>query len=415
MKGRLFIIGIMLLGIILIFPPADSFAKPIKVLAQFPMSGPVGSLPEFGWGFIDGMNYINGKGGVNGKPLTYFVEDMRYSPTVEVANFTRFVAAEKRDEFILASGYITGGLKPLIDKVNKEERIPWLDGSYSTEIFGSEGGPSKYPYYYSLGATYGDQFRVLLNWIKEDSKGKGRIAIVYSPTEWGRDPLATARAHAKKIGLQIVDEEEYAYTATDATSQVTNIRKSQANYVFYHGYSGAAPYTAIFMKTARQYLKKATILGTHYTTGKYITLISGKAADGMVGTCCRPMVDEMDNPMVKMSYEFAEKYKRKEGIKDMFLYMEGLTYALIFHEALDRADKTGELTREGVKKALDTMVWDFEGLFGGRGFSYKSHTIPMVRIYRCKVEKEVEQAGKKVGVGTWLPLSPWINTDIELK
>jgi hypothetical protein len=169
------------------------------------------------------------------------------------------------------------------------------------------------------------------------------------------------------------------------------------------------------MKTARQYLKKATILGTHYTTFNYIIMISGKAADGMVGTACRPQLDEMTNPMVKMSYEFAEKYKRKEAIKDMFMYMEGLTYALIFHEALTRADKAGDLTREGVKKALDNMVWDYNGLFGGRGFSYKSHTIPMVRIYRCKVEKEVDKAGKKVGVGSWVPISPWINTDVELK
>jgi len=414
MKKKAIIIGLML-SLALFFLSTPSSAKPIKVLAQFPMSGPVGSLPEFGWGFIDGMDYINGKGGVNGKPITYFVEDMRYSPTVEVANFTRYVAAEKKDEFILASGYITGGLKPLIDKVNKEERIPWLDGSYSTEIFGPDGGPSKYPYYYSLGATYGDQFRVLLNWIKEDSQGKGKVAIVYSPTEWGRDPLEMARAHAKKIGLEIVAEEEYAYTATDATSQVTNVRKAKANYVFYHGYSGAAPHTAIFFKTAKQYLKKTTLLGTHYTTGHYPILIAGKAVDGMVGTACRPQVDEMDNSMVKMAHEFAAKYKRKDGIKDMFLYMEGLTYALIFHEALSRADKAGELTREGVKKALDNMVWDYHGLFAGRGFSYKSHTIPMVRIYRCQVEKEVEKGGRKIGVGTWKPLSPWINTDVELK
>jgi len=414
MKKKFVIIGLML-SLALFFLSTPSSAKPIKVLAQFPMSGPVGSLPEFGWGFIDGMDYINGKGGVNGKPITYFVEDMRYSPTVEVANFTRYVAAEKKDEFILASGYITGGLKPLIDKVNKEERIPWLDGSYSTEIFGPDGGPSKYPYYYSLGATYGDQFRVLLNWIKEDSKGKGKVAIVYSPTEWGRDPLEMARAHAKKIGLEIVAEEEYAYTATDATSQVTNVRKAKANYVFYHGYSGAAPHTAIFFKTAKQYLKKTTLLGTHYTTGHYPILIAGKAVDGMVGTACRPQVDEMDNSMVKMAYEFAAKYKRKDGIKDMFLYMEGLTYALIFHEALSRADKAGELTREGVKKALDNMVWDYHGLFAGRGFSYKSHTIPMVRIYRCQVEKEIEKGGRKIGVGTWKPLSPWINTEMELK
>jgi len=414
MKRRALIIG-LIFGLASILNPDLSFSKPIKVLAQFPMSGPVGTLPEFGWGFIDGMTYINGKGGVNGKQITYFLEDMRYSPTVEVANFTRYAAAEKRDELILASGYITGGLKPLIDKVNKEEKIPWLDGSYSTEIFGPEGGPSKYPYYYSLGATYGDQMRVLLNWIQEDSRGKGRVAIVYSPTEWGRDPLAMARAHAKKIGLQIVAEEEYAYTATDATPQVTNLRKAKADYVFYHGYSGAAPYTAIFMKTARQYLKKATLLGTHYTTGQYPILICGKAVDGMVGVATRPQVDDMTNPMVKMAHEFAEKNKRTEGIKDMFLYMEGLTYALIFHEALSRADKAGQLTREGVKKALDDMIWDYHGLFGGRGFAYKSHTIPMVRIYRCKVEKEVEKAGKRMGVGTWLPLSPWINTEIELK
>ena len=415
MKKGLLIIGIMLLAIGLMIPPATSFAKPIKVLAQFPMSGPVGTLPEFGWGFIDGMDYINGRGGVNGKPITYFLEDMRYSPTVEVANFTRYAAAEKRDEFILASGYITGGLKPLIDKVNKEERIPWLDGSYSTEIFGPQGGPSKYPYYYSLGATYGDQMKVLLNWIKEDSKGKGRVAIVYSPTEWGRDPLEVTRAHAKKIGLQIVAEEEYAYTATDATPQVTNIRKAKGDYVIYHGYSAAPTHTAIFMKTARQYLKKATLLGTHYTSGPYLILTCGKAADGMVGVSCRPQGDDLTNAMVKMSHEFADKYKRTGGIKDMFLYMEGLTYALIFHEVLSRADKAEELTREGVKKALDNLVWDYNGLFAGRGFSYKSHTIPMVRVYRCKVEKEVEKAGKKVAVGTWTAISPWINTDIELK
>src|SRR3989304_3880828 len=110
MKKRFLIAG-LIVCVAWFLSPSVSFSKPIKVIAQFPMSGPVGSLPEFGWGFIDGMNYINGKGGVNGKQITYFLEDMRYSPTVEVANFTRYAAAEKPDELILASGYITGALK----------------------------------------------------------------------------------------------------------------------------------------------------------------------------------------------------------------------------------------------------------------------------------------------------------------
>ena len=68
----------------------SAVAKEIKVLSQFPMSGPVGSLPEFGWGYIDGMNWVNGEGGgVNGKKITWYMEDFRYNPTVEVANFNR--------------------------------------------------------------------------------------------------------------------------------------------------------------------------------------------------------------------------------------------------------------------------------------------------------------------------------------
>jgi len=426
MKKRPFIVLACLLALVLI-GSHPALAKEIKVLSQFPMSGPVGSLPEFGWGYIDGMNWVNGEGGgVNGKKITWYLEDMRYSPTVEVANFNKHCAEHSRDEFLIASGYITGGLKPLIEKVNVEEKIPWLDGSYSTEIFGPEGGPSKYPYYYSLGATYGDQMRVLVKWIKENHKGKGapRIGFVYSPTAWGRDGTPEAAAYAKQLGFQVVSEIEYPYTATDATNECMALRKAKAQYVIYHGYSGAGPYTAIFFKTAKKILRGVQLMGTHYTTGRFPILVCQEAFDGYVGAACRPFVDAvprsrtpMTNAMVKLSHEFAKKYRAKEyeldikggGLKDMFLYMEGLTYALIIQEALVRADNAGELNREGVKKALDTMVWDYKGMFGGKTFSYASHTIPMTRIYWAKV-KMVTVEGKPVPTGQVAPISEWINT-----
>ena len=133
----------ILAGIVCLTMAGAASAKDIKVLSQFPMSGPVGSLPECGMGFIDATKYINEElKGVNGKPITFFLEDFRYDPTVEVANFNRYAAEHAKDQLLMATGYITGGLKPLIAKVNVEEKIPWLDGSYSTEIFGPEGGPS---------------------------------------------------------------------------------------------------------------------------------------------------------------------------------------------------------------------------------------------------------------------------------
>ena len=434
MKKRTIIILSVIVAVAF-FGHASIFAKEIKVLSQFPMSGPVGSLPEFGWGYIDGMNWVNGEGGgVNGKKITWYLEDFRYDPTVEVANFNKYAAEHSRDELILATGYITGGLKPLIEKVNVEEKIPWLDGSYSTEIFGEEGGPSKYPYYYSLGATYGNQIKVLMRWIKDNhkAKGKARVGFVYSPTAWGKDGTPEGIAYAKKLGFEVVAEIEYPYTATDATNECMQLRKAKAQYVVYHGYSGATSHTAIFFKTAKKVLKEAQLMGTHYTTGRFPILVAQEAYDGYVGVATRPFLDAvprsatpMDNPMVKLAHDFAKKNRPEEyekglqagGIKDMFLYLEGLTYALFIQKTLIEADNNYELSREGIKKALDNMTWDFKGMFGGKTFSYKSHTIPMMRIFKANVKMakiQTAEGEKMVPTGAVVPISDWINTD-EIK
>ena len=433
MKKKVYFVLAFVLALVLLASPVT--AKEIKVLSQFPMSGPVGSLPEFGWGYIDGMNWVNDEGGgVNGKKITWYLEDFRYNPTVEVANFNKYTAEHSKDELLMATGYITGGLKPLIEKVNVEEKIPWLDGSYSTEIFGKEGGPSKYPYYYSLGATYGNQIKVLMKWIKDNHKAKGkpRVGFVYSPTAWGRDGTPKGIAYAKKLGFEVVAEIEYPYTATDATNECMRLRKAKAQYVVFHGYSGAASYTAIFFKTAKKILKGVQILGTHYTTSRFTILTSQEAYDGYIGVATRPFLDAvpriktpMENPMVKLAHDFAKKYRPEEykkglkggGIKDMFLYTEGLTYALMIQKTLTEADNKYELTREGVKKALDNMVWDFKGMFGGKKFSYKSHTIPMLRIFKAHVKMvkiQTKEGDKMVPTGAVVPISDWLNTD-EIK
>jgi len=427
MKGKAFLV--LVCGLVLVcFVSSPVIAKEIKVLSQFPMSGPVGSLPEFGWGYIDGMNWVNAEGGgVNGKKIKWYLEDFRYNPTVEVANLNKYTAEHSKDELLMATGYITGGLKPLIEKVNVEEKIPWLDGSYSTEIFGEEGGPSKYPYYYSLGATYGNQIKVLMKWIKDNHKaqGKPRVGFVYSPTAWGKDGTPEGIAYAKQLGFDVVAEIEYPYTATEATSECMRLRKVKAQYVVYHGYSGATSHTAIFFKTAKKILKGVQLLGTHYTTSRFPILVVQEAYDGYVGVSTRPFMDavprvktSMDNPLVKFVHDFAKKYRPEEykkglkpgGIKDMFLYEEGLTYALMIQKVLTEADNKYELTREGVKKALDNMVWDFKGMFGGKTFSYKSHTIPMLRMYKAKV-KMVKMGDKMVPTGGLQAISDWINTD----
>jgi branched-chain amino acid transport system substrate-binding protein len=266
-----------------------------------------------------------------------------------------------------------------------------------------------------------------MRWIKDNHKasGKPRVGFVYSPTAWGKDGTPEGIAYARKLGFDVVAEIEYPFTATDATNECMRLRKTKAQYVVYHGFSGAASYTAIFFKTAKKILKGVQILGTHYTTGRFPILVAQEAFDGYVGVATRPFMDAvprsatpMDNPLVKLTHDFAKKYRPEEyekglkagGIKDIFLYEEGLTYALLIQKALTEADNKYELSREGVKMALDNMVWDFRGMFGGKTFSYKSHKIPMLRVYKAQV-KMVKMGDKMVPTGGVYPISDWINTD----
>jgi ABC-type branched-subunit amino acid transport system substrate-binding protein len=405
-----------------------AWAKDIVVLSQFPMSGPLGALPELGWGYIDAMTWFNEEaGGVRGKEVKWHLEDMRYSPKVEVANFTRFCAQYGRDEFVMASGFITDGIKALIQKVNVEEKIPWVDGSFSCEMFGPKGGPSVYPYYYSVGAHYCDQIKILVKWIKDNHKGSGapRLAFVNSPTAYGRDGLPQGLSYAKAKGVEVVAKIEYPYSATDATTECMTLRRCNAQYVIYHGYTGTQTATALFFKTAHKIIPDVQLMGTAYMGGRFPILLMGEAYDGFIGAYCAPFFDAvprsatpMENAMVKLVHDFARKYRpdgyekglKGGGIKDMSLYEIGMMYAFIIQEALLEADKRGDISRAGIKKAMDHMVWDFKGMFGGKRFSYKSHTIPMLRLYQAKV-KMVEMGGKEIPTGLQVPVSEWVNTN----
>ena len=388
----------------------------------------MGSLNELGWGYIDGMNWFNNEaGGINGKPIKWFLEDMRYEPEVEVANFIRFTSKYSRDEFVMASGYITGGIIALAEKVNKEEKIPWVDGSYSTEMFSVKDGKPSHPYYYSMGATYEPQMKTLVKWISDNHKGPGkaRVGFVNSPTAFGRDGTPQAVAYAKAKGLEVVAEIEYPYTATAATTEWMTLRKAKAQYVIYHGYTGTMGCTAIFFKTAKKVIPDIQLMGTAYMGSRIPILLMGEAYDGFIGAYCAPSFDAvprsatpMDNAWVKKVHDFAKKYRGEDykksikegGIKDMSLYEQGLRTAFIIQKALLEADKAGDLSREGVKKAMDNLVWDFNGMYGGKTFSYKSHTIPMLRLHQAKV-KMVDMGGKKVPTGLHVPMTDWINTD----
>jgi len=113
--------------------PAFSADKPVKLLGIMVLSGVVGAVPETGWGLLDGCDWINENGGINGKKFECILEDGRYDVPLSESIYNRYLS-EPKDELFFVSGYQTGVLKALAEKNNKEAKLVWIDGSMATEI-----------------------------------------------------------------------------------------------------------------------------------------------------------------------------------------------------------------------------------------------------------------------------------------
>jgi len=382
-------------------------SKVVKIGAPIPLGGVGGAYVGIGWGYNDCQAYFKEKGGVRGHEVLFLVEDNRWSVTAEIAVINRLLTMEPADELLLFCGnLITGTLKALSEKINQEVRIPSISLSYSVEMFGKEGGPSKYPYYFSLGPDYTQQVGLLLRYIKKEHKKKTspKLAVVYSPTEYGRDPLADMKEDAKKLGIQIVSEEEMAITASDVTAQVLNIRKAKPDYLIWHGFLPGMPVSTVFLKTVKQYLPKVPILGTHYQTTLNMILAAGEVVEGLIGVSTSVHWHETNNPFVQLVHEQGKKRGRDIPVGEQSNYIGGWTLGLIGAHAVDVAAASGDLTREGVKKALEKSTWDFEGMYEGAAFSYASHKVPMARIFKASFAQK-----------RWNAITPWLNVDEELK
>jgi branched-chain amino acid transport system substrate-binding protein len=80
-------------------------------------------------------------------------------------------------------------------------------------------------------------------------------------------------------------------------------------------------------------------------------------------------------------------------------YTQGWFTGMIFEEALRRADKAGNLTGEGLSRALTTIKnWDVGGLTAP--VTFKDNKIPVAKVWQANVQKKMYE-----------PISDWIYLD----
>ena len=319
-------------------------AETIKVGGLWDLTGVTADVGKpFAEGVQDAIAYVNEKGGVNGKKIELLNVDYAYKIPQANATYKKFV---EQDKVVMINGWGTGDTEALKDIISKD-KIPYFSASYSGHLT----DPTKTPYNFFVGASYSDQIRGFLQYVKKDFKGKGapKVAFIYPNHGFGKAPIEAGRQYAKELGIELVHEEVIPASFQDVTSNLLNMQKKAPDYAYVQT---TVSWCAVLLKDAKKLGIKTVFFLGNYGMTEALPLLAKEAAEGVYGMATHAAYGA-NVPGMKLLTDWNKKHPSKEA-RDT-VYVRGWSYGLVWAEGLKIADKNKQLNGEGIKNALETL------------------------------------------------------------
>jgi branched-chain amino acid transport system substrate-binding protein len=188
-----------------------------------PLSGEAASGGLTARGAEAYFKYVNARGGVNGRKITFRYLDDGYDPgrTVQA---TRELVQQDR---VFAMFNTLGTAHNLaIRRYLNEVGVPHLFVASGYGGFGREA--RLYPWTMGFIPTYTGEGIIYGRHIVR-TMPRARIAVLYQDDEYGRELLSALRKGLGPKARQIVAVQRYSSTASDVQSQVARLKASRAN------------------------------------------------------------------------------------------------------------------------------------------------------------------------------------------
>ena len=337
-------------------------------------------------GIADYVKIVNDAGGIKGRKLRYVPEDTAYKVDVSVAAYKKITSQNKVN---LYYGDSTAFSKTINPELERNGQILMAGASFATEL----NDPKKYPHQFLVGPDYTEQFGILLRHIAKEKPG-AKVAFVYSDSEFGRDPIDSSEAVAKKLGLSVPIKIMTPPGSVDVSTEVIKLRRAAPDYTIFHGYI-LAPIPE-FITQGKQQGMTSKWMGTFWTMDSSTVMKLGEAGDGFMGVM-----------PFRYYYDTSAKAPMLEKIRAMrpeyqsTAYMQGFLTAMLFAEAAKRTLDAGKpLTGDNLKAALNSIK-DFDtGGIIGTPISIPGNSIPVGRVYRADMK-----AQRMVAASDWISLA----------
>ncbi len=351
-----------------------------------PLTGPIAMVGvSIANGAKDYFNYINLKGGINGRKIKFIAEDGKYEPPTAMACLKRLIARDRIFALSSTSGTpITAALRPSIER----EKLPSFTTIAASNIF----TPKPPAHIFSFGPYYSEEMIFNIEYVLFVLKAKSpKVALFYQNDEFGMDGRRGFEAAVKKYHLKVVAMEKYSRGTIDISSQVHNIKAAKPDYLFI---TSIPSVTIMLLKEAKEIGLNIPIIGVANTRFEQVIKVAGDAAKDFYTTEYTALPGE-NFPGMKKLMSLWYKKNPKNSVPSRY-YIISHVIAMIMTEGIRRCGS--DLTRNRFLKVIESLK-DFEtgGLTGKISYSHTDHC-PMTAMRIVRANPKTDR---------YIAVTPW--------
>ena len=206
-------------------PTADPGVTATTILlgGTVPLTGEAAAFGSVGPGARAYFDYVNARGGVNGRKIEYRFYDDSYNPAQTVQLTRRLV--EQDGVLAVFNSIGTANNLAVRDYLNAQ-RVPQLFAGDGSQSIGRSF--ARYPWTMGFLQSYRGEGGVYGRTIVK-SRPRARIAVLHENTELGLDMLTGLTRAIAGNGPRVVAKQSYELTGADVTSQVATLKASGAD------------------------------------------------------------------------------------------------------------------------------------------------------------------------------------------
>lgn len=332
-------------------------ATSIKIGATYPLTGVAApGYSEIPLGVKAYFDYVNSKGGVNGRKIDYTYKDDGYNPTNTSSVTNQLVL---QDQVFMMMGALGTPTHNAVVQFLNSERVPDLfvaSGSLSWNQ------PKKYPETFGWQTDYEIEGKVIGNYIKEKFPN-AKVGLFLQGDDFGEDGAKGVKEELP--ASQIVSSQTYTSGNTDIGPQIAALKAAGADLVV----SFSVPaYTALSQLASLQLGYKpqwfvsnvgsdATLVGNLLKSFSKGAVSGAGPLEGVLSTRYLATVDMKDDPWTQLWQKVWSASGQKGDLTNFEVY--GMAQAYTTVQALQAAGKNP--TRESLVSAIEKEGGSWKG------------------------------------------------------